>query len=225
MDPRLRSAVDASLAWYDDVFAVHGIPTAVEQGVWHALEEPPRWHSAAKTTAPTEDPAPVVRAVERFGSCSVADSFGRLDLSGSGFDLLFEATWVHHSAADGTSALPDGWTVVRHAALIRSWNAAHDTAEVLLPAMLTHPRFTILARTEDDVLTGGAVLHDCPGEAVGLSNTWSASGTVLDPRAVLACAQALHPGRSVVDYAQGADLEAMVEAGFSRLGPQVVWVR
>jgi hypothetical protein len=64
VDPRLRAAVDASLRWYDDVFALHRIPTRSEHGLWSALGPPPPWHSAAKTVEPGVDAGRVARAVE-----------------------------------------------------------------------------------------------------------------------------------------------------------------
>jgi hypothetical protein len=226
VDLRLRDAVDASLQWYDDVFAVHGIPTMLAGGLWCAKGEPPRWHSAAKTLDPTVPGDRVLLAVEQFERCSVADSFGTVDLSAAGFELLFEATWVHRTPlAKPAGEMPNSWSVVTKPAELRSWNALHQTTGVLLPSMLAQPRFTFLARHEDGVLTGGAVLHDCRGEVVGLSNTWALPRTTLDVAAVVACAGAVHPGRGIVDYAWGDDLDALVEAGFSPLGPQVVWVR
>jgi hypothetical protein len=51
------------------------------------------------------------------------------------------------------------------------------------------------------------------------------SGTKLDVAALVACAGAFHPGRGLVDCAWGEELQALVEAGFSQLGPQVVGVR
>jgi hypothetical protein len=166
--------VDASLQWYDDVFAVHGIPTLLAGGLWCAKGEPPRWHSAAKTLDPTVPTDRVLLAVEQFEHCSVADSFGTLDPSAAGFELLFEATWVHRTPlVKPTGQMPGGWSVVTEPDELRSWNALHDTTGVLVPSLLAHPRFTFLARHEDGVLTGGAVLHDCRGEIVGLSNTWA----------------------------------------------------
>jgi hypothetical protein len=226
VDPRLRTAVHASLQWYDDVFAVHGVPTSHADGLWCARGEPPRWHSAAKTVEPTVGAQRVVRAVEPFEHCSVADSFGTLDLSDAGFALLFEATWVHHEPlARPPGEMPEDWSVVKHADELDRWNALHDTAGVLLPEMLGHRRFTFLAHDADDGLTGGAVLHDCRGDAVGLSNSWTLPGTSLDVAALVACASMIHPGRGIVDYAWGDELDALVDGGFSGLGPQVVWVR
>ena len=87
----------ASLQWYEDVFALHGIPTAVDDGLWRALAEPPRWHSAAKTLRPDVSVEQVVEAVAGFGPCSVADSYGTLDLTGVGFERLFTASWLHRA--------------------------------------------------------------------------------------------------------------------------------
>jgi len=51
----------------------------------------------------------VLLAVEGFEHCSVADSFGALDLSAAGFELLFDATWVHRAPlAEPTGAMPEG---------------------------------------------------------------------------------------------------------------------
>jgi len=225
VDPRLRAAVDASLQWYDDVFAVHGIPTARGDGLWCARAEPPRWHSAAKTLEPRVPAHHALSAVEPFEHCSVADSFGTLDLSHAGFAVLFEAAWVHHEPPAPTGGLPAGWSVVTRADELDEWNVRHETTGVLLPEMLAHPRFTFLAHRAGGLLDGGAVLHDVRGEAVGLSNGWALPGTTLDVAAVIACAGTVHSGRAIVDYARGEELDALVEAGFSRLGPQVVWVR
>lgn len=226
MDRRLATAVDASVRWYEDVFAVHGIPTSRAEGLWYARSEPPRWHSAAKTLEPSVPAHRVTRAVEPFEHCSVADSIGDLDLSGAGFELLFEATWVHHAPSTRpASVLPGGWSVVSDENELDQWNNLHDTTGVLVPALLAHPRLVVLARREGEVLSGGAVLHDCRGDAVGLSNAWALPGTGLDASALVTCAGALHPGRGIVDYARGEELDALLEVGFRRVGPHVVWVR
>ena len=88
--------------------------------------------------------------------------------------------------------------------------------------MLEHPRFTVLGMVQDGRLVAGAVLHDA-GEAVGLSNTWTAPGTDVAVADLLALAAHHHPGRPVVDYASGREVETAVAAGFAPLGPQRVW--
>jgi hypothetical protein len=224
-DPRLDAAVRASLAWYDDVFRVHGIPTRVEGGLWRALGEPPRWHSAAKTLHPRVPAAEVVRAVEVFESCSVADSFATLDLAGHGFRQLFRATWLHAPARVGTpSPWPEGWSVVSSEPELAAWNTAHDTTGVLVPSLLRHPRFTLLARRSSDGMVAGAVLHDA-GDVVELSNTWAVGPQADEVSAALACAQLLHPHRAVVGYTSDDTLPDFTGTGFEPVGPHVVWVR
>jgi hypothetical protein len=222
MDPRLRAAVDASRRWYDDVFGLHGLTVRVDDGLWSALGQPPRWHSAAKTLQPDIVIERVVRAVADLEHCAVADSFGDLAADRHGFELLIEASWLHRGPARETPRrLPGGWSVVGTVKELEEWTAAHDYAGVLPPAVLDHPWFRILARHHDGVLVGGAITHE-DKNAVGLSNTWGA-GTVDASDEVLEAVAALHPGRSVTDYAQGAELDAMVAAGFTALGPQRVW--
>jgi hypothetical protein len=222
VDPRLRAAVDASARWYDDVFALHGIPVSVRRGVWAALGPPPPWHSAAKTLVPEATTADVLDAMQRHERGTVADSFGTLDLEPHGFDLLIDATWLHHRPS-AQSPWPEGWSAVRDPERLHEWNARHDTAGVLLPEVLDHRRFAVLARTDDGALTGGAVVHDA-GAVAGLSNGW-ADGEPFDWPEVLACVQGIHPGRPVTDYAWGDDLTTMIAAGFAALGPQRVWLR
>jgi hypothetical protein len=220
MDPRLRLAVDASRAWYDDLLALHEVPTGADDGLWWARAEPPAYHSAAKTLRPGVPAARVLEAVAPLPTCSVADSFGDLDLPG--FAVLFEAAWLHHPG--GRSAgMPASWSVVTTAEELATWCALHDYVGVLPASVLEHPRFTVLGRHLDGLLVGGAVLHDA-GPCVGLSNTWSDDGP-LDVDELLAAACAVHPDRPLTDYAGGDDLAAMRAAGFAELGPQVVWLR
>jgi hypothetical protein len=226
MDPRLRTAVDASRRWYDDVFGLHGIPVRVAGGLWSALGQPPPYHSAAKTLERRVDTARVVRAVDAFEHCSVADSFGDLELDRYGFDLLFEASWVHRGPVDHTTRrLPDGWSLVDTPDSLAEWSVAHDYVGVLPPAVLHHPSFQILACRRDGLLVGGGVTHRGDGDVgAGISNAWGV-GAVAESGELLAGASALHPGQSLTDFAEGVELDAMLACGFTALGPQRVWVR
>jgi hypothetical protein len=213
VDPRLRTCVDASLAWYADVFALHGIPTETRDGLWRALGAPPPLHSAAKTLEPGVPERDVLAALTPYDVCSVADSFGDLDLAGVGFSVLIDATWLFHAPLD-PAPLPEGWSRVAEPDLA-GWVDRHGTPGVFPPAVLAHPAFTVLARDE-----AGAVVHASEG-AVTVAHVF---GDV--PVAEwLALAAALHPGRPVTDYATGAALEEALDAGFEPVGPQVVWAR
>lgn len=225
VDPRLLAAIGASLGWYDDVFALHRIPTRLEHGLWSALGDPPPWHSVAKTVEPGVEAAQVLLATDAFERCSVADSFGDLTLDRHGFGLLFEAAWFHRPAVDGQPGpLPEGWSVVSTPPDLTAWNEAHDYSGVLLPGVLDNPRFRILARHREGALAGGAVTH-LGTDVVDLSNVWGGDDDPSVYDEVLAAVQALHPGRAVTGYAAGAELEEMLARGFTAIGPQRVWIR
>jgi hypothetical protein len=214
----------ASLAWYEDVFAAHGIPTRSDDALWRALAEPPPWHSVAKTLRRDVTPDRVLRAVEPFEHCSVADSYGTVDLAPAGFQRLFTASWLHREAPPAATTLPRAWGVITEAGELARWNERHDYAGVLLPAFLEHPRFIVLARHGTGGPLGGAVLHEA-GATVELSNAWAVRGGDEDVAAMVACAAVLHPGRPLVGYAHGDELGRWLAAGFRATGTHVVWVR
>lgn len=222
-DPRLETAVHVSRRWYDDIFALHGLSALVTPDLWTAAGPPPRWHSAVKTLRPHVAVEAVLTAMSAHQHGSVADSFGDLDLGPHGFTLLIDATWLYREPEfQSRDALPPTWSVVTDETLLSEWNRQHDTEGVLLPTMLTHPRFTILARHDRKTLTAGAVLHDA-GPAVGLSNTWS-NDEEFDWDGLLGALSVVHPDRPLVDYAAD-DAALLTTAGFEPLGPQRVWER
>ena len=203
-------------AWYDDIFDLHRIAVGSDGALWWAEGAPPRWHSAVKTLVPTTDPSGALLRMERHPHGTIADSFGLLDLAAQRFDLLFAATWLHHRGV-ASAALTPGWIRVPDPDLMARWNLHHDTVGVLPPDLWAHPRFTVLARRDGDDLTGG---RSCTTQ--GRSRTLEhlvLRGPPVDPRVLLEIAAETHPGRAVVDYAWGPDLETMLGAGSSR------WVR
>ena len=225
MDERLSLAIDASRRWYDEVFAMHGVGVRSDGRLWVAASQPPPWHSAVKTFHPDVTTAEVLAAMEEHPSGSIADSFGTLDLAPHGFELIIDASWVFHPGR-GSTAGPSDWVVVDDPALLERWSSEHDYAGVLLPEVLANPAFRVLARLDRATPVAGAVLLDA-GPAVGASNLWSKDGTVSAREAldVLAVAGTLRPGAPVVDYARGAELAVLLEAGYEQLGPQRVWLR
>lgn len=224
MEAEHEAGVRARLAWYEDVFAVHEIPTRSDDDMWWALTEPPPWHSAAKTLRSDVAAERVLCAMERFRHCSVADSYGTLDLAPAGFQRLFAATWLHREAQSPAAGLPDGWRVVTEPDALVKWNEMHDYSGVLLPEFLEHPHFKVLAQRSSKDLVGGAVLHEA-GAAVELSNAWAAGGAPEDVGAMVACAAVLHPGRPLVGDAHGDELGRWLAAGFRETGTHVVWLR
>lgn len=222
MDPRLETAVEVSRRWYEDIFALHGLSARTTTELWMAIDPPPRWHSVVKTLRPGVATDAVLTAMSSHEHGSVADSFGELALGSHRFKLLIDATWLYLAPRDRRDvALPSGWTVVEGEQLLSVWNREHGTDGVLLPRVLAHPRFTVLARHDGEALSAGAVLHDT-GLAVGLSNTWSREAE-FDWKGLLDVVAGVHPGQALVGYA--AEAGPFTAAGFEPVGPQQVWER
>jgi len=196
------------------VFTLHRIPTATHNALWRALGAPPPLHSAAKTLEPGVRVADVLAAVAPYDVCSVADSYGDLDLAPAGFAVLIDATWLWHDPLPA-GPLPDGWERVSDPTALEGWVGRHGTPGVFPPGVLAHPAFTLLARGD-----AGAVIH-ASDTAVTVAHVF---GDVPVPE-WLGLAAALNPGRPVVDYATGTALEEGLDAGFARVGPQLVWAR
>jgi hypothetical protein len=222
ISPALRAAVDASLSWYDALCALHGVPCGIEDDVWCAQAPPPPLHSTAKTVEPTARPDRALAAV--VGEGSIADSFGAFDLTGEGYRLLFEAQWIHRPAPAVVSRrLPSGWQIVRTESELHAWTSHHDTQAVLLPGLLQRSAFRVIGNRHEGDYVAGAVLHLGTG-VVDISNVWAISDGV-DWTELVDAAGALFPGRALVGYEYGADLEHASAAGFDTLGPQRVWLR
>ena len=220
MDHRLRCAIDASIGWYDDLCTLHGTASMLADGLWSALGPPPPLHSAAVTV---EEQVTAERVLDRLADGppgGVKDSFSTVDLGGAGWELLFEATWLHLPAPAAPAGLPPGWQEVRDVPGLQRWTSGHDTAEVLLPGLLRSAHFRVLAKVEDERVVAGAVARLGSG-VVDLSN---AHGDGLDWSELVAAAACIFPGRPLVGYESGDDLAAAVQSGFSPVGPLRVWV-
>ena len=137
--------------WCDAVCRAHGLPGEFVGGLWLNRQPVPRFYSNAITLSP-KDPAGqrawVEHLLTRRARFSVKDSFAALDLSGLGFDVLFEATWLWLDTVRRTfwsaSHLLEGeeggkkvrrtpesathrelvWSVVNDAAGLARWEAA-----------------------------------------------------------------------------------------------------
>ena len=158
MDARLRSAVDASVGWYDDLCALHGVGSMLADGLWSSLTAPPPLHSDAVAVEPSVTADRVLARLDGRAHGGVKDSFARMDLSAEGMSLLFSATWIHREPAAGRDpGAAAGWTTVTSPEQLAEWTGKHDTSDVLLPPLLHRAHFRILAKHADGQIVAGAV--------------------------------------------------------------------
>jgi hypothetical protein len=225
MDPRLRSAVDASIGWYDDICALHGVGSILADGLWSALDTPPPLHSDAVVVERAVTTDQVLVRLEGRARCGVKDSFATMDLTGEGMNLLFSATWIYREAGQGPNrSAPPGWTAVTSAGVLAEWTARHDTGDVLLPALLQRAHFRILAKYVDSRIVAGAVARLGSG-IVDVSNVYAVPGQQMNWAELAEVIDACFPGRPLVGYERGDALSAALDGGFVPSGELRVWVR
>ncbi|WP_244177564.1 hypothetical protein [Streptomyces atriruber] len=224
----VHAAVRNNADWCDAVCRSHGVPSAVDGGVWASPRRTPPLYPDAVTLSPDATSEDVVARIDLASpGASVKDSFGALDLSAAGFEVLFEAQWIHRPATEAGRA-PGGWRPVEGGERLTDWEAAWSgdgTSEGLFRAALLVDGAVFLADTADGAIGAGSVAY--PGASVvGVSNLFTVDDD-LDAawRSCLEATNRLWPGVPVVGYEHGEALAAAVRQGFEPVGPLRVWLR
>ncbi|WP_443333824.1 hypothetical protein [Streptomyces sp. CB02923] len=252
---RVRAAARNNAEWCDTVCRAHGVEGDFSGGVWTSPRRTPPLYPDAVTL--TDRPGTAAELLARIDlaapGCSVKDSFACLDLAPAGFEVLFDAQWIHRPAhAPDTPLIPGltptvsasvapstgrpAWDVVTAPGDLLAWAAAWgagpgDCGPFRAELLADDSTRFLRARSADGTVLAGAVAT-LGTTAVGLSNVFTtpeaaAAGT--GPRDTWAgCVSAVTarwPGLPVVGYESGADLEAAVANGFLPVGPLRVWWR
>jgi hypothetical protein len=162
---------------------------------------------------------------------AVKDSFARLDLDPSGFQLLAGASWIARASAPGRAA-DNGlsWDRVTSPGELSAWETAwsggsSDDVPLFRPELLSDPRCAILACRQQGSIIAGAIAYAADGVA-GISNAFIA-GPAADRLwvSILPAVAALRPNLPVVGYEDGTRLETARQAGFHVLGALRIWAR
>jgi hypothetical protein len=224
-DPRAVAAARNNAEWCDLVCRTHGLVPAFRGDAWVTATRSPVGYPDAVTLTGSVVADDLLGRVDRSPGCSVKDSFAVLDLSGSGFEVLFDAEWIYRpsTSADGGRL---AWTAVRSADELAAWAAAHGGGAVFRPALLDDPAVVVLAATDEDGGLAAGVIGNRSGAVVGLSNMFTFSADVDEAWAgAVAALGAAFPGVAVVGYEQDADLAAAHAAGFVSVGGLRVWLK
>jgi hypothetical protein len=225
-DSRTVAAIRDNAEWCDLVCRTHGIATAFHADAWVAATRSPPAYPDAVTLRASASADGLLTRIDRSPGCSVKDSFASLDLSGSGFEVLFDAEWIHRppSTLAATGALR--WRSVESVDELQAWAAAHGGGAVFRPALLDEPAVALLMATDAGGGLAAGAIGRRGGSVVGLSNLFTVSA---DPDEAWAGAvvalSAAFPDLSLVGYERGDDLAAARRAGFTTVGRLRVWRR
>ena len=212
----LTSAVYNNVAWCASMCRVHGITSTYDDDVWASHRPSPRWFPDAVCLRPAVAADTVVAALTPRRHASVKDCFADVDLSGHGFERLFEARWI--AAPPASTGEGAAWSIVRGTEELNVWGAS-GVGEVIVPALLNDPTVTVVAEFD------GAVLN-LAADVVGVSNVFDTAGvSVATWRAVASTAATVWPGTPLVGYEADDDAAAACTAGFTDVGVLRVWAR
>jgi hypothetical protein len=230
IDKRAASAARNNAEWCEAMCRAHGLSGAFGARAWTSASRTPVLYPDAVTLTEDATADDALDAVSTGPGCSVKDSFATLDLSGVGFQVLFEARWIHREPGLPAPAAPAGvaWSRLETPGELAEWAAAWDggdgLAHLFRPELLSDPSVAFLVGRAEGRLTAGAVVSG-GGEAAGVSNLFAVDDDL--DAAWAGCLSAVAdawPGVPVVGYEQGDDLAAAVRQGCVPVGPLRVWL-
>ena len=214
--------------WCAAIWRSHGLPVEQAHGIWFTRLPTPPFYPNAVTVDPVADPSTqaafVVTLAAGLTDFSVKDSFARLPLEGSGFQLLFTARWLWR---DFTNHVEDfghatRWRRVTAGCDLEEWELAWRGDEVahsgvFRPELLGDPRVIVMVGTDASgaIKTGGVAYE--AADALGITNLFG------DAEGFLGALLPHASTKQVVCYEYGEALRSAQQRGFETLGPLNVW--
>ncbi|MFJ6836953.1 hypothetical protein [Streptomyces sp. NPDC091209] len=225
----VRAAAHNNAEWCAAISRSHGVAGEFGEQAWAAPSRTPLYYPDAVTLVPGADPAALVDRIDTAApGASVKDSFADLDLATAGFQVLFDARWIHRPANEPVGPSGLAWDVAGDAETLRDWATAWDdgngNADLFRPELLDDPATFVLAgHSADGRVVAGAVASRSD-QVIGVSNVFALDGgpDTAWP-VVLDAVHRLCPTLPVVGYEHGDALAAAVRHGFEPVGPLRIW--
>jgi hypothetical protein len=219
------AAVRNNVEWCDLVCRAHDVPTSREGGVWVARGTPPVFHPDLVSESKSIPASAVAALLQDRAACAVKDSWATLELSGMGFAVLFTAEWIFCDRAQGGNTGLD-WTSVTEPEELYQWETAAGLEGLVTAGLLAEPSVRVIVARRKGRIAGGAIAN-VSDSVVGVSNVFTvlADGLSVVWKDLPVVLHRLFPGRPLVGYERGDDLEAARSAGCRGVGPLRVWVR
>ncbi|MEF9906068.1 hypothetical protein [Streptomyces sp. P9-A2] len=226
----VRAAAHNNAEWCAAMSRSHGLAGEFGAQAWTAPSRTPLYYPDAVTLVPNADRTVLAARIDTTApGASIKDSFADLDLAEVGFQVLFEAQWIHRPASTPAPASGLDWDVAGDPDTLRAWALAWDdgngNADLFRPELLDDPAIRVLAgQSADGRVIAGAVAS-LSDHMVGISNVFALDG---GPDAawpvVLDAVNRLFPALPVVGYEQGDDLAEAIRHGFEPVGPLRIWL-
>jgi hypothetical protein len=213
--------------WCDAFCRTHGVVGRFDGDAWSSAQRTPAFYPDAVSLVSGCSAARLVSRVDASAGCSIKDSFADLDLSATGFEVLFTAEWLWRDQARRRN-LPKGWLAVLGEEELERWEAAWGESPEPRPffrrELLNDTRIKIFARTDGARLRAGAIANRSRS-IIGLTNVFDLEGDLESAwSAGASAAQAVWGLMPVVGYDEGDSLEAAHRAGFKTIGTLAIWI-
>jgi hypothetical protein len=223
---RVQEAALNNAEWCDAFCRAHGIAGRFEADAWSSAQRTPPLYSDAVALVAGCSAARLVSRVDTSPGCSIKDSFADLDLSASGFEVLFTAEWLCLDQ-DPRRNVSEGWLPVAGGEELERWEAAWGESpepRFFRRELLADARIKFLARPDGARLRAGAIANRSRS-VIGLSNLFDVEGDLESAWSEGAsAAQAVWGPMPVVGYGRGESLEAARRAGFETIATLTVWI-
>ena len=229
VDPVALAALNNAV-WCSILAATHGVEATFGPDACTWPARTPEGYPDAVTLDRSVDVDSLLERIDATSGCSIKDSFADLGPLPSGFEPLFDASWIRRPAQrPSRPGGEDRYRVVRDPAFLRTWEVAWRRGEsgppFFLPQLLDRDDVAILALSGPGGALGTAVLNPSPG-VVGLSNVLTGGADPTETYLIAAeAASHLFPGLDIVGYEWGPLLAAAHDAGFEVIGGLRVWMR
>ncbi|WP_030347294.1 hypothetical protein [Streptomyces sp. NRRL S-1022] len=226
----VRAAARNNAEWCAAMSRSHGLAGEFGEEAWAAPARTPPYYPDAVTLAPGADPAALAARIDTTApGASVKDSFADLDLTAAGFQVLFEAQWIHRATSAAATASGLAWGVADAPDDLHAWALAWDDgdgdADLFRSELLGDAATFVLAGRDAGGRVAAGAVASRSDQVVGVSNVFASDGG--PDTAWLGVLEAVHrlfPDLPVVGYEHGAGLEAALRHGFEPVGPLRIWL-
>lgn len=221
----LSLAVREHAAWCDLVCRLHRFSPQGDARLWWTPRRAPDGLPDAITLVPDLPVIDVIGRIHDGPGSIVVDSFAELDLSEQGWSVDDELAWVARPpgvlGSDATGASP--FTVVKEKLVFAAWcRAAGDTRGAIPAGLRRASGVTVLGRGDITGFTDGVAVHRTAIGGTPVAGVWHRFGDVAGG---IAAAARHHPDAWLIGRAHDAELDDLLAAGFTTVGPLRVWRR